>query len=149
MYLLAFAESIQLFPDGTIFIHIGLILLMIWILNRTLFKPINRIMESREKSKGGRSTEAVGILKSVEAKETTYSAELLAARSRGYEVIENEQRAAIEAREAKIAASKAEIAASLAADRDAVNAATEASRAEIAIEADKLSDSIAAGILKA
>ena len=34
MHALAFAESIQLFPDGTIFIHIALILGMIWLAAR-------------------------------------------------------------------------------------------------------------------
>ena len=59
MHFLALAESsIQLFPDGTIFVHIAIILVMIWILNRTLYKPINRILETREKSKGGHASEA-------------------------------------------------------------------------------------------
>ena len=54
MVFLALAEnSIQLVPDGTIFLHIALILLMIWVLNRTLFKPVNRILETRERMTGG------------------------------------------------------------------------------------------------
>ena len=65
MFLLAFAESIQLFPDGTIFIHIALILLMIWILNRTFFKPINKVIASREKHKAGPGGEADSIMKEV------------------------------------------------------------------------------------
>ena len=69
MHTLAFAESIQLFPDGTLFIHIALILLMIWVLNRTLFRPINAIIESREKQKGHGGSEAASILKDVDAKE--------------------------------------------------------------------------------
>jgi len=62
MFFLAFAESIQLFPDGTIFLHIALILAMIWLLNRTFFRPINRVIESREKQKGGHGSEADNIL---------------------------------------------------------------------------------------
>ena len=58
MHLLLFAETIQLFPDGTLFVHIAIILEMIWILNRTLYRPINRVLEAREKSKGGHSSEA-------------------------------------------------------------------------------------------
>jgi F0F1-type ATP synthase membrane subunit b/b' len=53
MFFLAFAD-IQLVPDGTILIHIALILLMIWLLNRTFFRPINRVIAAREKNKGGR-----------------------------------------------------------------------------------------------
>ena len=84
MVLLAFAESapVQLIPDGTLFIHIALILLMIWILNRTFFRPINHIISSREKNKGGRSSEAESLLREVSAKETQYNESLREARSK-------------------------------------------------------------------
>ena len=81
MFLLAFAESIQLFPDGTLFIHIALILLMIWVLNRTFFRPINRVLESREKHKGSHGSEAEAILSDVNEKQAKYNKELLDARS--------------------------------------------------------------------
>jgi F0F1-type ATP synthase membrane subunit b/b' len=92
MVLLAFAESIQLFPDGTLFIHIALILLMIWVLNRTFFRPINRIIEAREKQKGGHGSEADAILSDVGEKQAKYNQGLLAARGEGYELIENSAR---------------------------------------------------------
>ena len=112
MHLLAFAESIQLFPDGTLFIHIALILLMIWVLNRTLFRPINAVIESRETQKGGHGGEAEAILKDVGEKESKYRHELLDARTAGYELIEKEQKKAAAAREQKLADVKAETAAS-------------------------------------
>jgi len=59
MHLLAAAEVIQLFPDGTIFIHIAMVLGMIWILNRTFFRPINRVLETREQNKGEHSVEVL------------------------------------------------------------------------------------------
>ena len=83
MYLLAFAESIQLFPDGTLFIHIGLILIMIWVLNRTLFRPMNRVIDEREKAKGGAGGAAEKILDEVSEKEANYNAAMLATRSKG------------------------------------------------------------------
>src|SRR5688572_29923225 len=99
MYLLAFAEAIQLFPDGTLFIHVGLILLMIFVLNRTLYRTINDIIERRERNKGGHSSEAQAILADVEARESRYNKEVLDARSAGYALIEKEQKKAIAARE--------------------------------------------------
>ena len=78
MYLLAFAEgSIQLFPDGTIFVHIAMVLVMIWILNRTFFRPINRVLEAREKMKGGAGGEAESILRDVADKQAKYSQSML------------------------------------------------------------------------
>src|SRR5687768_11847126 len=103
MHLLLFFESIQLFPDGTLFIHVALILLMIWVLNRTLYKPINRVIAAREKSKGGHSSEAEAILADVAAKESRYSQEMLDTRSKGYSLIEKEQKKAAAAREKQIA----------------------------------------------
>ncbi len=59
MIFLAFAEnSIQLVPDGTLFLHIAIILVMVFVLNHTLFKPINRILEERERRTRGRTGEA-------------------------------------------------------------------------------------------
>ncbi|MFT3743270.1 MAG: ATP synthase F0 subunit B [Pyrinomonadaceae bacterium] len=148
MHLLALAESIQLFPDGTLFIHVGLILVMIWVLNRTLYRPINRVLEAREKNKGGHSSEAVGLLKDVEEKETRYNRELLETRSKGYELIEKEQKAATEARDKQLSDAKNEVAAKM--DSGKAELAKQAADAQAAIrtDAEKIADSIAASILK-
>ena len=71
---LAFAEgsAIELIPNGTMFIHIALILIMIWILNRTFFRPISKILGERDKNKGGKSGEAQSILQQVDGKLAKY-----------------------------------------------------------------------------
>ncbi len=149
MYLLAFAESIQLFPDGTLFIHIALILLMIWVLNRTFFRPINRIIESREKHKGGVGGEAETILKDVADKQGRYNKALLEARSEGYEVIEKLRAEAVSDRLAKIAKAKEETAQAFADEKKQLADQTAEARALIAKEAEEMSDKIAANILRA
>ena len=147
MSLLAFA-GIQLFPDGTLFIHIALILIMIWILNRTFFKPINRVLASRDKRKFGPGGEAEKILNDAIEKEAKLNKETLAARSEGYELIEKQRAAAVEERARKIAEAKAEAAAKFAAEKQALAEQTEAARAAIAAEADFLADRITGNILK-
>ena len=149
MSLLAFAGSIQLFPDGTLFIHIALILIMIWILNRTFFKPINRVLESRDKHKFGPGGEAAKILDDALEKEARLNKEMLGARSEGYDLIEKQRATAVEMRAKRIADAKAETAAKLAAEKQELAAQTEAARAEVAVEAEVLSDQIAGNILKA
>ncbi len=148
MHLLAFAETIQLFPDGSLFVHIAIILAMIWILNRTLYRPINRLIESREKNKGGHSSEAVKILNEVEAKETRYNKEMLDTRSKGYELIEKEQRRAVAAREQKLAEAKTEVAGKLEAGKAELEKLAAEAHAAIATDAEKIADRIAASILK-
>ncbi len=147
MYLLAL-QAVQLFPDGTLFIHVGLILLMIWVLNRTLYRPINRVLALREKNKGGQSSEAAGILKDVSEKDARYVKEMLDTRSKGYELIEKEQKAAVEAREKQLGEVKAEIADKFSKGKaDLEKNAAEAHDA-ISSAAEKMADRIAAGILR-
>jgi F-type H+-transporting ATPase subunit b len=148
MHLLAFAETIQLFPDGTLFIHIAMILAMIWILNRTLYRPINRIIESREKNKGGHSSEALAILSDVEEKESYYNKEMLDTRSKGYGLIEKEQKKAVAAREEKLREAKAEAAAKLDASKAELEKLAAEAHAAMANDAEKIADRITASILK-
>ncbi len=149
MFLLAFAESIQLFPDGTLFIHIALILIMIWVLNRTFFRPINKVIEAREKQKGGAGGEAETILKDVADKESHYTKAMLEARSEGYELIEKQRAEAVLARQVQVARAKEETAASMAEQKAQIEAQTAAARSTIAAEAEQMADRIAANILKA
>lgn len=149
MFLLAFAESIQLFPDGTLFIHITLILLMIWILNRTFFKPINKVIASREKHKAGPGGEADSIMKDVSEKEIKLNQAMLSARSEGYALIEKERVAAVEVRSKKLADAKTEVSAKLAAEKQELEQQAEAARAVIAAEADVMAEKISSTVLKA
>lgn len=149
MSLLALAGSIQLFPDGTLFIHIALILIMIWVLNRTFFRPINSVLAARDAKKGGPGGEADKILADVVEKEAKLSKEMLAARSEGYELIEKQRAKAVESRAKKVADAKAETGRALAAEREALFAQADAARAAIATEAEAMADRIAANVLKA
>lgn len=149
MVLLAFAESIQLFPDGTLFIHIALILLMIWILNRTFFRPINRVIGSRDKNKGGHGSEADAILSDVSDKQARYERELLEARSESYEFIEKQRADAINSRQERIAAAKSETAALTASRKQQVREEASEAKAIIAKEAEAMAEKISDNILKA
>ena len=147
MVLLAFAE-INLVPDGTMLIHIALILLMIWTLNRTFFRPINRIIESREKNKGGRFGEAESILQKVGEKQTRYDAAMLEARSKGYELIEKERNQAVARRQSEIEKVKSEVVTSVAREKEELTKQTAEARAVIAEEAEKMAEKISSNLLK-
>ncbi|HBE83451.1 MAG: ATP synthase F0 subunit B [Blastocatellia bacterium] len=149
MFLLAFAESIQLVPDGTLFIHIALILLMIWVLNRTFFKPINAILEKRSKQKVGRGGEAEEILRNVADKQKQYEKTMLAARSESYEMIESERTKAVEERQSAISAARAETAGLIAKEKELLRDGVAEARVEIVREAQKMAEKISANILKA
>ena len=102
-YPLGFAEnSIQLVPDGTLILHVIIILVMVWILNKTLYKPINRILEAREKRTHGRMSEAQEILHDVSEKVSNYERQLRQARAEGYALAEQERIAAMQERQGKL-----------------------------------------------
>ncbi len=147
MVLLAFQE-VRLVPDGTIFIHIALILLMIWILNRTLFRPINRVIESRERNKGGRSSEAQEILKTIGEKQSHYEAAMLEARNEGYGLIERERIQAVADRQEKIGAVKEEVAQFVARENQELDRQTVEIKAAVVGEAEKMAERISSNILK-
>ena len=148
MVLFAFQESVSIMPDGTIFIHIALVLLMIWILNRTFFRPINRVLETREKNKGGRFGEAEVILRDVEEKQEHYTHELLEARSKSYEMIERERLDAVAQRDTEINRVKEEVATRTETELAELKAQTIEAEAEIAEEAGKMADKISQTILR-
>jgi F-type H+-transporting ATPase subunit b len=149
MVLLAFAETIQLVPDGTLFIHIALILLMIWILNRTFFRPINSILESREKNKGGRYGESETLLKEVGEKENQYNDALRDARSKGYSLVEQERNDALNEKQEKLGAAKEEVGQKLTDEKAELEKQTAAARQTIATEAEKMAEKISSNILRA
>jgi len=111
MILFALAEnSIQLVPDGTLLLHIAIIVVMVVVLNLTLFQPINGILGQRELQTRGRLTEAQSTLARVKEKIARYERELREARAEGYRLMEQQRIEALREREQQIAAVKEEMA---------------------------------------
>lgn len=148
MISLAFAEnSIQLVPDGTLFLHIAIILVMVFVLNATLFKPINRILEEREKRTRGRSGEANDILRRVDEKIAHYEQTLRKTRAEGYHLLEQERAVAMEERQAKLNTVREEINSSVTEQKESTYAQAEEARAILDHEARRLAADISAQIL--
>jgi F-type H+-transporting ATPase subunit b len=148
MFLLAFAEqSIQLFPDATLVFHIGLILLMILVLNRTLFRPINALMREREKHKSGRGGEAHELRQLVSKKQQEYDAAMLAARNESYELIEKERAEAVDLRQKTISEARAASSKRVTDEKDRLRDEIAEAKVEIVRGADQMADKITANIL--
>ena len=109
--LLVFAgNAIQLVPDGTLVFHLIVIILMVTLLNATLLKPINRILEERERRTKGRLSEAEATMLKVEQKLREYERQLREARAEGYSLMEKERLVVSGERDQKVAEVKSEIA---------------------------------------
>jgi len=147
MFQPVLAESIQLFPDATLFLHIGMILVMIYTLNRTLFKPINNILNARERHKGGRGGEADEIRQVVSGKQKEYDAAMLAARNESYELIERERTEAVELRQKTISDARAESSKRIADEKDRLRDEIADAKVDIVRDANQTADKITANIL--
>jgi F-type H+-transporting ATPase subunit b len=148
MFLLVFAEnSIQLVPDGTLFLHIAIILIMVFVLNATLFKPINRILEDREKRTHGRSSEAWEILRRVEEGINKYERTLREARSEGYRLMEEERSRAMSERQTKLNTVREEVNQRLVEQKNELSVQAEEARSTLNSDARRLAAEIGAHIL--
>lgn len=148
MILLVFAEnSIQLVPDGTLFLHIAIILIMVYVLNATLFKPINRILEEREMRTRGRSGEAYDIMQRVEEGLRNYEGGLREARAEGYRLMEQERSIAMGERQGKLNTIREEVKHVLEGQKMELVAQTEEARSTLAMDSRRLAAEIGAQIL--
>ena len=129
--LILLAEtSIQLVPDGTILLHIALILIMIAVLNRTLFEPINRILAEREKRGIGALAEAEEMERRVSLGKKQYSDALRSARASGYKLAEERRSEDLREREQRLSSLKAEIEAALLQERTVIERQVSEARGE-------------------
>ena len=147
-YPLGFAEnSIQLVPDGTLILHVIIILVMVWILNKTLYKPINRILEAREKRTRGRMSEAQEILSDVSGKVSNYERQLRQARAEGYALAEQERNAAMQERQRKLNDMRQELSESIAQEKQTIQTQVEEARTTLDSESRRIAREIGERVL--
>src|ERR1044071_5133739 len=94
--------TIQLVPDGTLLLHLLMVVVMVFILNRTLLKPINRILAEREKQVEGRLQEAQALAAETEQKLKKYNDALHAARVDGYKLLDKERADGLKEKDEKV-----------------------------------------------
>src|SRR6185295_6720923 len=140
--------SIQLVPDGTLLFHLLVIAIMVFVLNRTLLKPINQILAERERQIAGRLSEANALKAETEEKLTKYNQTLRDARTDGYRLLEKERAEALKQKEEKLRLYRDEMLKEVAQQKDATRKQEEAARAELEAQATSISDLITSRILR-
>jgi F-type H+-transporting ATPase subunit b len=147
MIILAFAESIQLVPDGTIVLHIAIIITMVFVLNKILFKPINTVLEERERRTRGRSGEARETIRRVEENLASYENSLRKARAEGYKLLEQKQAEAFGERQQKINLVRQEVEQQIEEERGVIRAQADQARTTLEGEAARIASGISSQIL--
>jgi len=146
--VLGFAEnSIQLVPDGTLILHVIIILVMVYVLNATLYKPINKILESREKRTRGRLSEAQEVMKGVKEKLAEYEASLRQARSEAYAHAESQRAEAMMERQRRVNEMRNELAQSIATEKEAIQQQATQARASLEVESRLIARDISSRVL--
>ena len=121
---------------------------MVAILNATLLKPINRVLQERERLTSGRLSEAQSVLSNVDQKMREYERQLREARSQGYALLENERASFTRDREQKLAALKSEIGDLLAEEKEKLAAEAQRAQATLATDSQNLAREISQHILR-
>src|ERR1041385_1077426 len=145
---LGFAEnSIQLVPDGTLILHVIIILVMVFVLNATLYKPINRILAAREKRTRGRMTEAQEIMSDVSTKVSNYEKQLRQARAEAYALSESERGSAMQERQQRLNEMRQQLSESIAKEKQTINQQADEARASLQDESRRIAGEISSRVL--
>ena len=148
VFPLGLAEnSIQLVPDGTLLLHVLIILVMVYVVNATLLRPINRILAARDQRTRGRLSEAQQILRDVSEKLSEYERGLRQARGEAYAFTEKERTAAMQERQAKVNEMRAQLAESIAQEKEAIQRQAEDARKTLEAESRRLAREIGMRVL--
>lgn len=143
-----FLGQIQLVPDGTLLLHLLMVAVMVFILNRTLLKPINQILAERERQVEGRIKEAETLAAETEEKLRRYNTALREARTEGYRLLEKERAAALKEKDDKVRQYREQMSQTVAAQVESTRQQEQKVRAELESQAATIGDLISSQILR-
>ena len=144
---LALAESVLSIDGSFLFIFFS-ILLLIYILNHTLFKPINQVLDERDRLGAGRIGEARRMLGEYEERLNRYESRLRDARGEAYQRLEAGRREATLERQRMIAEVKAETTARIDAAKHEIAEQAAGAKKNLEKEARAMAATISSQILR-
>jgi len=140
--------SIQLVPDGTLLLHLFLVVVMVFVVNRTLLKPINQILAEREKQISGHLKEAEALAAEMQEKLKKYNDALREARADGYRQLEKERAQGLKDREEKLRKYRDEMSKEVAAQIETTRRQEQAAKGELEAQAATIGNLISSQILR-
>ncbi|MBI1761097.1 MAG: ATP synthase F0 subunit B [Acidobacteria bacterium] len=146
--LILLLEGSVISIDGSfLFIFIS-ILLLIFLLNRTLFVPLNQVLDERESLGAGRLNEAKQLLRQFDEKLDHYEQQIRQARAAAYQELESQRKEALTARQQLLDQVKQETAAQFNAAKDDITQQVAGARQTLENEAHTMAATISSQILK-
>jgi F0F1-type ATP synthase membrane subunit b/b' len=141
-------NSIQLVPDGTLLLHLFMVALMVFILNRTLLKPINQILSEREKQITGRRREARALAAETEEKLRKYQEGLHEARVDGYKLLEKERAEGLKEKDEKVRVYRERVSKEVATEIENIRRQEQSVKGELESQAVSISNVISSQVLR-
>ena len=140
--------QIQLVPDGTLLVHLLMVVIMVFILNRTLLKPINQILAEREKQLADRLKDAQMLEADREQKLKKYNDALRAARVDGYKLLEKERIEGLKAKDEQVKLSREQTAREVSVQLENIKRQEQSVKQELESQATSISSLITAQVLR-
>lgn len=128
-------------------LHILILLVMVFILNRTLFRPLNKVLAEREAQTTGKLSEAKRLRTDLENSLSRYERGLREARSRAYHLVEMERTEALKVRDESITRVKEDVRASVAQEKSEIERQSQEARRTLALESIQSAIQIGSQIL--
>src|SRR5437660_538922 len=95
-------------PDMTLFVVIGVFLLLVFLLNTLIFKPVLNVVNERERLTTGAMAQAKHSMHDYEKRLSTYEEKIGQARAESYKMLEAERNVALGKRSQILAGVKSE-----------------------------------------
>jgi len=140
--------QIQLVPDATLLLHLVLVVVMVFVLNRTLLKPINDILSEREKQITGRLKEAEAMAAESQEKLKKYNDTLREARADGYRLLEKERAEGLKEKEQQLRQQRDELSKEVSAQVDQIRKQEQVVKSELEAQAATIGNLISSQILR-
>jgi F-type H+-transporting ATPase subunit b len=121
---------------------------MVFVLNRTLLKPVNQILAEREKQITGRLKEAQMLAAERQQKIRDYNTALREARADGYRLLEKERAEGLKQREEKLRQYREEMSKKVAAQLEMTRQQQQSVQGELEAQATAISNLISSQILR-
>jgi F-type H+-transporting ATPase subunit b len=145
--LFNFAE-VSLVPDLSLLIVLILFVLLVFLLNAIIFKPITKVIDQREHLTTGAVAEARQATRDYDHRLQDYQEKIRAARADSYRMLEAQRAAALGERGRILAQVKSEVTEKIEFEKREINKAAVQARTKLETDAKQIAESISRNILK-
>jgi F0F1-type ATP synthase membrane subunit b/b' len=121
---------------------------MVFVLNRTLLKPINDILSEREKQITGRLKEAEAMAAERQDKLKRYNDTLREARAAGYRLLEKERAESLQQKEQQLRQQRDELSKRVSSQIDQIRKQEQAVKGELEAQAATIGNLISSQVLR-